>query len=449
MLKSEYLQRVYTQVVTRDPDQREFHQAVLEFLESLDQIIDQHPEYEKKGIVETFVEPERVISFRVPWVDDQGSIHVNRGYRVQFSSAIGPYKGGLRFHPTVNLSILKFLGFEQILKNSLTTLPMGGAKGGSDFDPKGKSDEEVMRFCQSFMTELQRHIGQFVDVPAGDIGVGAREIGYLFGQYRRVRGTYAAGVLTGKGLSFGGSLVRTEATGYGLCYLTQEMLSKMKNDSFQGKTVVISGSGNVAIFATQKAAELGAKVVALSDSNGYIYDPNGIDLDVVKDIKLGHRGRIKEYAGRVPGSTYADGFRGIWSIPCDIALPCATQNEIDGDIARTIVKNGTMAVAEGANMPCRPEAIQVFQSAGVLFAPAKAANAGGVATSGLEMSQNSMRYAWRFEEVDRRLKNIMTNIFHNIYTAAEECGKPGDLVLGANIAGFMKVADVMLSQGLI
>ncbi len=449
MLKSEYLQRVYTQVVTRDPDQREFHQAVLEFLESLDQIIDRHPEYEKKGIVDTFVEPERVITFRVPWVDDRGQVHVNRGYRVQFNSSIGPYKGGLRFHPTVNLSILKFLGFEQILKNSLTTLPMGGAKGGSDFDPKGKSDEEVMRFCQSFMTELQRHIGQFVDVPAGDIGVGAREIGYLFGQYRRVRGTYAAGVLTGKGLSFGGSLVRTEATGYGLCYLTQEMLSKMKGDSFQGKTVVISGSGNVAIFACQKAAELGATVVALSDSNGYIHDPRGIDLDVVKDIKLGHRGRIKEYADRIPGSTYADGFRGIWTIPCDIALPCATQNEIDGEIARTIVKNGTIAVAEGANMPCRPEAIQEFQHAGVLFAPAKAANAGGVATSGLEMSQNSMRYAWSFEEVDRRLKTIMTNIFHNIYTAAEECGKPGDLVLGANIAGFMKVADVMLSQGLI
>ncbi|MCI9579644.1 MAG: NADP-specific glutamate dehydrogenase [Oscillibacter sp.] len=449
MLKSEYLQRVYTQVVTRDPDQREFHQAVLEFLESLDQIIDRHPEYEKKGIVDTFVEPERVITFRVPWVDDRGQVHVNRGYRVQFNSSIGPYKGGLRFHPTVNLSILKFLGFEQILKNSLTTLPMGGAKGGSDFDPKGKSDEEVMRFCQSFMTELQRHIGQFVDVPAGDIGVGAREIGYLFGQYRRVRGTYAAGVLTGKGLSFGGSLVRTEATGYGLCYLTQEMLSKMKGDSFQGKTVVISGSGNVAIFACQKASELGATVVALSDSNGYIHDPKGIDLDVVKDIKLGHRGRIKEYADRVPGSTYADGFRGIWTIPCDIALPCATQNEIDGEIARTIVKNGTIAVAEGANMPCRPEAIQEFQHAGVLFAPAKAANAGGVATSGLEMSQNSMRYAWSFEEVDRRLKTIMTNIFHNIYTAAEECGKPGDLVLGANIAGFMKVADVMLSQGLI
>ncbi len=449
MLKSEYLQRVYSQVVTRDPDQKEFHQAVLEFLESLDQIIDRHPEYEKKGIVETFVEPERVITFRVPWVDNQGKVQVNRGYRVQFNSSIGPYKGGLRFHPTVNLSILKFLGFEQILKNSLTTLPMGGAKGGSDFDPKGKSDEEVMRFCQSFMTELQRHIGQFVDVPAGDIGVGAREIGYLFGQYRRVRGTYAAGVLTGKGLSFGGSLVRTEATGYGLCYLTQEMLSKMKNDSFQGKTVVISGSGNVAIFACQKATELGAKVVALSDSNGYIHDPKGIDLDVVKDIKLGHRGRIKEYADRVPGSTYTEGFRGIWNVPCDIALPCATQNEIDGETAKIIVKNGCLAVAEGANMPCRPEAIQEFQRAGVLFAPAKAANAGGVATSGLEMSQNSMRYAWSFEEVDRRLKTIMTNIFHNIYTAAEECGKPGDLVLGANIAGFMKVADVMLSQGLI
>ena len=449
MLKSEYLQRVYTQVVTRDPDQKEFHQAVLEFLESLDQIIDQHPEYEEKGIVETFVEPERVISFRVPWVDDRGKIQVNRGYRVQFSSAIGPYKGGLRFHPTVDLSILKFLGFEQILKNSLTTLPMGGAKGGSDFDPKGKTDLEVMRFCQSFMTELFKYIGPDTDVPAGDIGVGAREIGYLFGQYRRVRGTYAAGVLTGKGLSFGGSLVRTEATGYGLCYLTAEMLAKMKGDSFQGKTVVISGSGNVAIFATQKAAELGAKVVALSDSNGYIHDPSGIDLDVVKDIKLGHRGRIKEYAGRVPGSTYTEGFRGIWNIPCDIALPCATQNEIDGETAKIIVKNGAIAVAEGANMPCRPEAIQEFQHAGVLFAPAKAANAGGVATSGLEMSQNSMRYAWSFEEVDRRLKGIMTNIFHNIYTAAEECGRPGDLVLGANIAGFMKVAETMLSQGLI
>ena len=449
MLKSEYLQRVYTQVITRDPDQREFHQAVLEVLESLDRIIDKHPEYEEKGIIETFVEPERMIAFRVPWTDDSGRTHVNRGYRVQFNSAIGPYKGGLRFHPTVNLSILKFLGFEQILKNSLTGLPMGGGKGGSDFDPKGRSDNEVMRFCQSFMTELNRHIGQFVDVPAGDIGVGAREIGYLFGQYRRVRGSYDAGVLTGKGLSFGGSLARTEATGYGLCYLTAEMLKCMKDDSFEGKTVVVSGSGNVAIFATEKAAQLGAKVVALSDSNGYIHDPAGIKLDVVKDIKLGHRGRIKEYADRVPGSTYHEGFRGIWNIPCDIALPCATQNEIDGDTAKIIVKNGTMAVAEGANMPCRPEAIHVFQEAGLLFAPAKAANAGGVATSGLEMSQNSMRYAWTFEEVDRRLKEIMVNIFHNIYNASVECDVPGDLVVGANIAGFLKVSGVMVAQGLI
>ena len=449
MLKSEYLQRVYTQVVTRDPDQREFHQAVLEVLESLDLIVGQHPEYEQKGIIESFVEPERMISFRVPWIDDEGKVHVNRGYRIQFSSAIGPYKGGLWFHPTVNLSILKFLGFEQILKNSLTGLPMGGAKGGSDFDPKGKSDGEVMRFCQSFMTELNRHIGQFVDVPAGDIGVGAREIGFLFGQYRRIRGSYDAGVLTGKGREFGGALVRTEATGYGLCYLTEEMLKCMKNDSFEGKTVVISGSGNVAIFACQKATELGAKVVAMSDSNGYIHDPNGIDLDVVKDIKLGHRGRIKEYAERVPGSTYAEGFRNIWNVPCDVALPCATQNEIDGDIAKIIVKNGAIAVAEGANMPCRPEAIQVFQDAGLLFAPAKAANAGGVATSGLEMSQNSMRYAWTFEEVDAKLKGIMVNIFHNIFDASVECGVPGDLVVGANIAGFKKVADVMLAQGII
>ena len=449
MLKSEYLQRVYTQVVTRDPDQREFHQAVLEVLESLDLIVGQHPEYEQKGIIESFVEPERMISFRVPWIDDEGKVHVNRGYRIQFSSAIGPYKGGLRFHPTVNLSILKFLGFEQILKNSLTGLPMGGAKVGSDFDPKGKSDGEVMRFCQSFMTELNRHIGQFAGVPAGDIGVGAGWIGFLFGQYRRIRGSYDAGVLTGKGLEFGGSLVRTEATGYGLCYLTEEMLKCMKYDSFEGKTVVISGSGNVAIFACQKATEMGGKVVDMSDSNGYIHDPNGIDLDVVKDIKLGHRGRIKEYAERVPGSTYAEGFRNIWNVPCDVALPCATQNEIDGDIAKIIVKNGAIAVAEGANMPCRPEAIQVFQDAGLLFAPAKAANAGGVATSGLEMSQNSMRYAWTFEEVDAKLKGIMVNIFHNIFDASVECGVPGDLVVGANIAGFKKVADVMLAQGII
>ena len=449
MLKSAYLQRVYTQVVTRDPDQKEFHQAVLEVLESLDLIVEQHPEYERNGIIERFVEPERIIAFRVPWVDDNGQVHVNRGYRVQFNSAIGPYKGGLRFHPTVNLSILKFLGFEQILKNSLTGLPMGGAKGGSDFDPKGKSDAEVMRFCQSFMTELNRHIGQFVDVPAGDIGVGGREIGYLFGQYRRIRNSYDAGVLTGKGLEFGGSLVRTEATGYGLCYLTEEMLKCMKQDSFAGKTVVISGSGNVAIFATEKATQLGGKVVALSDSNGYIHDPNGINLDVVKDIKLTRRGRIKEYVDEVPGSTYTEGFRGIWSIPCDVALPCATQNEIDEEIAKTIVKNGAIAVAEGANMPCQPEAIQVFQQAGLLFAPAKAANAGGVATSGLEMSQNSMRYSWTFDEVDARLKDIMTNIFHNAYNASVEYGVPGDLVVGANIAGFKKVADAMLAQGLI
>ncbi|MCI8810736.1 MAG: NADP-specific glutamate dehydrogenase [Oscillibacter sp.] len=449
MIQSEYLQRVYSQVVTRDPDQREFHQAVFEVLESLEPIVAQHPEYEKRGIIETFVEPERMICFRVPWADDQGQIHVNRGYRIQFSSTIGPYKGGLRFHPTVNLSILKFLGFEQILKNSLTDLPMGGAKGGADFDPKGKSDEEVMRFCQSFMTELNRHIGQFVDVPAGDIGVGAREIGYLFGQYRRVRGSFDAGVLTGKGLSFGGSLARTEATGYGLCYLTEEMLKVLRNDSFAGKTVVISGSGNVAIFATEKAAQLGAKVVALSDSNGYIHDPDGIKLDVVKDIKLNRRGRIKEYVEEVPGSTYMEGFRGIWNIPCDIALPCATQNEIDGDIAKTIVKNGAIAVAEGANMPCRPEAIHEFQSAGLLFAPAKAANAGGVATSGLEMSQNSVRYTWSFDEVDSKLQTIMVNIFHNIYDASKEFNVPGDLVAGANIAGFKKVADVMLAQGVI
>ena len=449
MLKSAYLQRVYTEVVTRDPDQREFHQAVLEVLESLDMIVDKHPEYEENGIIETFVEPERMISFRVPWIDDAGKVHVNRGYRIQFSSAIGPYKGGLRFHPTVNLSILKFLGFEQILKNSLTGLPMGGAKGGADFDPKGKSDAEVMRFCQSFMTELNRHIGQFVDVPAGDIGVGAREIGYLFGQYRRIRGSYDAGVLTGKGLSFGGSLVRTQATGYGLCYLTEEMLKCMRNDSFQGKSVVISGSGNVAIYAAEKAATLGGKVIAMSDSNGFIHDPNGVQLDVIKDIKLGHRGRIREYADRVPGSTFTEGFRNIWTVPCDICLPCATQNEIDEDTARTIVKNGAMAVAEGANMPCRPEAIRIFQEAGLLFAPAKAANAGGVATSGLEMSQNSMRYTWSFEEVDARLQGIMTNIFHNAYNASVECGVPGDLVVGANIAGFKKVADVMLAQGLI
>ena len=394
MLNNEYCKRVYEQILARDPDQKEFHQAVYEVLEGLEPMVERRPELEKNGILERFVEPERVVTFRVPWTDDAGQVHVNRGYRVQFNSAIGPYKGGLRFHPTVNLSILKFLGFEQILKNSLTGLPIGGGKGGSDFDPKGKSDAEVMRFCQSFMTELQRHIGQFTDVPAGDIGVGGREIGYLFGQYKRLRNSFDAAVLTGKGLTYGGSLARTEATGYGLCYRTEEMLKCLKNDSFAGKTVVISGSGNVAIFACEKATALGAKVVALSDSNGYIHDPNGIQLDVVKDIKLGHRGRIKEYAQRVPGSTYTEGFRGIWSIPCDIALPCATQNEITAAEAEEIVKGGAMAVAEGANMPSTPEAIEIIQKAGLLFAPAKAANAGGVATSALEMSQNSMRYSW-------------------------------------------------------
>ncbi len=449
MLKSEYLQRVYSQVVTRDPDQKEFHQAVLEVLESLDMIVEKHPEYEQRGVIEALVEPERVITFRVPWADDKGQVHVNRGYRVQFNSAIGPYKGGLRFHPTVNLSILKFLGFEQILKNSLTGLPIGGAKGGSDFDPKGKSDTEVMRFCQSFMTELYRHIGQFTDVPAGDIGVGGREIGYMYGQYRRLRNTSEAGVLTGKGLTYGGSLARTEATGYGLCYLTAEMLKCMKGESFQGKTVVISGSGNVAIYATEKATQLGGKVVALSDSNGFVHDPDGIKLDIVKDIKLGHRGRIKEYAQRVPGSTYTEGFRGIWTVPCDIALPCATQNEIDEEAAKNIVKGGAMAVAEGANMPSRPEAIRIFQEAGLLFAPAKAANAGGVATSALEMSQNSMRYGWTFAEVDAKLQDIMVNIFHNAYNASVECGKDGDLVVGANLAGFKKVVEAMMAQGLV
>ena len=449
MLNNEYCKRVYEQILARDPDQKEVHQAVYEVLEGLEPMVERRPELEKNGILERFVEPERVVTFRVPWTDDAGMVHVNRGYRVQFNSAIGPYKGGLRFHPTVNLSILKFLGFEQVLKNSLTGLPIGGGKGGSDFDPKGKSDAEVMRFCQSFMTELQRHIGQFTDVPAGDIGVGGREIGYLFGQYKRLRNSFDAAVLTGKGLTYGGSLARTEATGYGLCYLTEEMLKCLKNDSFAGKTVVISGSGNVAIFACEKATALGAKVVALSDSNGYIHDPNGIQLDVVKDIKLGHRGRIKEYAQRVPGSTYTEVFRGIWTIPCDIALPCATQNEITAAEAEEIVKGGAMAVAEGANMPSTPEAIEIIQKAGLLFAPAKAANAGGVATSALEMSQNSMRYSWTFEEVDAKLHDIMVNIFHNINDAAKEYGLEGNLVAGANLAGFKKVADAMLAQGIV
>ena len=446
-LENEYLKKVYETVCKRDSGEPEFQQAVLEVLESFQPVVAVRPDIVKAGIIERIVEPERFIQFRVSWVDDNGVVQVNRGYRVQFNSAIGPYKGGLRFHPSVCASVIKFLGFEQIFKNSLTGLPMGGGKGGSDFDPKGKSDGEVMRFCQSFMTELAKHIGADTDVPAGDIGVGAREIGFLFGQYKRLRNEFT-GVLTGKGLSYGGSLVRKQATGYGLLYLTEEMLKCMKNDSVAGKTVVVSGSGNVAIYACEKAQSLGAKVVAMSDSNGYVYDPDGIKLDVVQQIKEVERGRIKEYAARVKGAEYHEGCRGIWSIKCDVALPCATQNEINGEEAAMLVKNGVIAVAEGANMPSTPEAIETFQKAGVLFAPAKAANAGGVATSGLEMCQNSMRYSWTAEEVDAKLKGIMENIFHNIYDAAEKFGKSGNLVAGANIAGFLKVADAMLAQGI-
>ena len=446
-LENEYLKKVYETVCKRDSGEPEFQQAVLEVLESFQPVVAVRPDIVKAGIIERIVEPERFIQFRVSWVDDNGVVQVNRGYRVQFNSAIGPYKGGLRFHPSVCASVIKFLGFEQIFKNSLTGLPMGGGKGGSDFDPKGKSDGEVMRFCQSFMTELAKHIGADTDVPAGDIGVGAREIGFLFGQYKRLRNEFT-GVLTGKGLSYGGSLVRKQATGYGLLYLTEEMLKCMKNDSVAGKTVVVSGSGNVAIYACEKAQSLGAKVVAMSDSNGYVYDPDGIKLDVVQQIKEVERGRIKEYAARVKGAEYHEGCRGIWSVKCDVALPCATQNEINGEEAAMLVKNGVIAVAEGANMPSTPEAIETFQKAGVLFAPAKAANAGGVATSGLEMCQNSMRYSWTAEEVDAKLKGIMENIFHNIYDAAEKFGKSGNLVAGANIAGFLKVADAMLAQGI-
>ncbi len=444
--KNEYLAKVYDKVCARNPGETEFLQAVEEVLESLEPVVEKDKSYETNGIIDRIVEPERFIQFRVSWVDDNGNVQVNRGFRCQFNSAIGPYKGGLRLHPSVCASVIKFLGFEQIFKNSLTGLPMGGGKGGSDFDPKGKSDGEVMRFCQSFMTELSKHIGADTDVPAGDIGTGAREIGYMFGQYKRLRNEFT-GVLTGKGLSYGGSLARTEATGYGVCYFTEEMMKCMKNESFEGKTVVISGSGNVAIYATQKATELGGKVVALSDSNGYIYDKNGINLDVVKQIKEVERGRIKEYCDRVDGAEYHEGCSGIWTIPCDIALPCATQNELDGDAAATLIKNGVIAVAEGANMPSTPEAIEKFLEAGVMFGPAKAANAGGVATSGLEMSQNSERLSWTFEEVDAKLKDIMVNIFHNSYNASKEYDHEGNLVVGANIAGFLKVADAMKWQG--
>ncbi len=444
--KNAYLQGVYDSVVKRNGNEPEFLQAVGEVLMSLEPVVAKDPSYETNGVIDRIVEPERMIQFRVSWVDDNGKVQVNRGFRCQFNSAIGPYKGGLRLHPSVCASVIKFLGFEQIFKNSLTTLPMGGGKGGSDFDPKGKSDNEIMRFCQSFMTELSKHIGADTDVPAGDIGTGAREIGYMFGQYKRLRNEFT-GVLTGKGLSYGGSLARTEATGYGLLYFTEEMMSCMKQDTIKGKTVVISGSGNVAIYATEKAQEMGAKVVALSDSNGYIYDPNGIKLDVVKQIKEVERGRIKEYVNRVEGATYTEGCKGIWTIKCDVALPCATQNEIDGESAEILLKNGVQVVAEGANMPSTPEAIDKFLAAGILFGPAKAANAGGVATSGLEMSQNSERLSWTFEEVDAKLKQIMINIFHNAYDRSKEYDVEGNLVVGANIAGFLKVADAMKWQG--
>lgn len=438
---------ILAQVIKRNPNEPEFHQAVKEVLESLDPVLEKHPEYTEYAVVERIVEPERQIMFRIPWVDDNGKVQVNRGFRFEFNSAIGPYKGGLRFHPSVNASIIKFLGFEQIFKNSLTGLPIGGGKGGSDFDPKGKSDAEIMRFCQSFMTELYRHIGQDTDVPAGDIGVGGREIGFMYGQYKRIKNIYE-GVLTGKGLAWGGSLVRTEATGYGLVYFTEEML-KEKNTDFQGKTVVVSGSGNVAIYAAEKIHQLGGKVVAMSDSSGYIVDADGIKLDTIKQIKEVERKRIKEYVNAHPAAKYYDGCESIWTVPCDIALPCATQNELDEQAARTLVGHGCIAVAEGANMPSTPEAVKVFHDNKVLFGPAKAANAGGVAVSALEMSQNSMRYSWSFEEVDNKLKNIMIDIYRKSSEAARKYGFEGNLVAGANIAGFVKVADAMVAQGIV
>ena len=435
-IKNKYLAGLMERVIKRNPNEPEFHQAVEEMLETLDPVADRHPEYIEKGVFDMIVEPERVIKFRVPWMDDNGNIQVNRGYRVQFNSAIGPYKGGLRFHPSVYEGIIKFLGFEQIFKN-----------GGSDFDPKGKSDNEVMRFCQSFMTELYRHIGADTDVPAGDIGVGGREIGYLFGQYKRIV-NQNDGVLTGKGLNYGGSLVRTEATGYGLCYYTEVML-KHHHTSFKGKTVVISGSGNVAIYACEKATQLGAKVITMSDSNGYIIDKRGIDLALVKELKEVKRKRIKEYIKHHPEAEYHEGCSGVWGVKCDIALPCATQNELNGEAAKKLVKNGVYAVCEGANMPSTPEAIAEFQKKGVLFGPAKATNAGGVATSALEMCQNSSRHPWSFEDVDRELMSIMENIYNKSCEAAKEYGVEGNLVAGANIAGFIKVADAMLAQGLV
>ena len=446
-IRNEYLNGLMERVVSNNPAQPEFHQAVREVLSSLAPVVNARPELISQGVMDCLVEPERTISFRVPWEDEQGKIHVNRGYRIQFNSAIGPYKGGLRFHPSVNESIIKFLGFEQTFKNSLTGLPIGGGKGGANFDPKGKSDLEIMRFCQSFMNELFKYIGPDTDVPAGDIGVGAREIGYLFGQYKKLRNEFT-GVLTGKGLTYGGSLARKEATGYGLCYFADNMLREAGR-SFDGSTVVISGSGNVAIYACKKARQMGAKVVAMSDSNGYIYDPEGIDLDLVKQLKEVEHTRIREYVQRRPSARYQEGSSNIWQIPCHIALPCATQNELNGEAAKALVANGCFAVAEGANMPCTPEAVEVIQGSGLLFAPAKAANAGGVAVSALEMSQNSMRFSWTFEEVDQRLKTIMDDLDRNASNAAAQYGMAGDLVAGANIAGFLKVADSMLAYGIV
>ncbi len=446
-MKNAYLISVLETVKKRNPAEPEFIQAVTEVLETLEPVIDKRPDLVEANVLERLVEPDRQIIFRVPWVDDQGKIQVNRGYRIQFNDAIGPYKGGIRLHPSVYIGIIKFLGFEQIFKNSLTTLPMGGAKGGSDFDPKGKSDNEVMRFCQSFINELYRHIGKDIDVPAGDIGTGAREIGYMFGQYKKLTGEWS-GILTGKGIPYGGSLARTEATGYGLCYFTDEML-RANGKSFEGQTVVISGSGNVAIYALQKATQLGAKVVAMSDSNGYIYDPNGVDFAAVKQLKEVERKRIKEYVATHPQAEYHEGCSGIWTIPCDIALPCATQNEIDKASAETLAKNGCYCVSEGANMPSTPEAIEVYFANKMLYGPAKAANAGGVATSGLEMCQNSARLSWTFEEVDGKLHDIMKNIFAACDSAAREYGMPGNYMAGANIAGFLKVAEAMKAQGCV
>ena len=443
-----YVEDVLALVKQRDPDQPEFYNTVREVFTSIVPFLEKNPQYKAAKMLERMIEPERIVTFRVVWQDDKNETHINRGYRVQMNSAIGPYKGGLRFHPSVNLSILKFLAFEQVFKNSLTSLPIGGGKGGSDFDPKGKSDNEVMKFCQAFMTELYRHIGPHVDVPAGDIGVGGREIGYLFGQYKRIRDAYDSAVLTGKGLTYGGSLTRTEATGYGLLYFVKNMLAE-KNDSLQGKLVSVSGSGNVATYAIQKAQEFGAKVITCSDSNGYVYDPNGINVDTVKDIKEVHRGRIAEYVNYHPTAEYHEGCRGVWSVKCDIALPCATQGELDLESAKHLVDNGCKLVAEGANMPSTLDAIEYFLENKILFGPAKAANAGGVAVSALEMSQNSERLSWTFEEVDAKLKDIMTNIYKNAKKNAIEFGDPDNLVMGANIAGFKKVAEAMLAQGLV